>query len=72
MFLPREEIVNACGVEDIHDGTNYSRIACVIVVAKARDTFEPFLHQLGFRLLHILKRLLRPYLFIFLRKKVII
>ncbi|XAR53077.1 Dynamin GTPase [Bertholletia excelsa] len=56
--ITREEIVNACGVEDIHDGTNYSRTACVIAVTKARDTFEPFLHQLGFRLLHILKRLL--------------
>ncbi|XP_059648092.1 dynamin-like protein ARC5 [Cornus florida] len=55
--ITREEIVNACGVEDIHDGTNYSRTACVIAVAKARDTFEPFLHQLGCRLLHILKRL---------------
>ncbi|GMH03122.1 hypothetical protein Nepgr_004961 [Nepenthes gracilis] len=55
--ITREEIVNACGVEDIHDGTNYSRTACVIAVAKARDTFEPFLHQLGFRLLHILKRM---------------
>ncbi|TQD91923.1 hypothetical protein C1H46_022439 [Malus baccata] len=56
--ITREEIVNACGVEDLHDGTNYSRTACVIAVAKARDTFEPFLHQLGCRLLHILKRLL--------------
>ncbi|PKI37811.1 hypothetical protein CRG98_041761 [Punica granatum] len=56
--ISREEIVNACGVEDIHDGTNYSRTACVIAVAKARDTFEPFLHQLGSRLLYILKRLL--------------
>ncbi|KAK9167314.1 hypothetical protein Scep_002505 [Stephania cephalantha] len=56
--ITREEIVNACGVEDIHDGTNYSRTACVIAVSKARDTFEPFLHQLGTRLLHILKRLL--------------
>ncbi|CAM8971685.1 hypothetical protein QQ045_029604 [Rhodiola kirilowii] len=56
--ITREEIVNACGVEDVHDGTNYSRTACVIAVAKARDTFEPFLHQLGSRLLHVLKRLL--------------
>ncbi|PHT70348.1 Dynamin-like protein ARC5 [Capsicum annuum] len=56
--ITREEIVNACGVEDIHDGTNYSRTACVIAVAKARDTFEPFLHQLGCRLSYILKRLL--------------
>ncbi|XP_052194148.1 dynamin-like protein ARC5 [Diospyros lotus] len=56
--ITREEIVNACGVEDIHDGTNYSRTACVIAVAKARDTFEPLIYQLGFRLLHVLKRLL--------------
>ncbi|KAG8093429.1 hypothetical protein GUJ93_ZPchr0012g20022 [Zizania palustris] len=56
--VTREEIVNACGVEDIHDGTNYSRTACVIAVAKARDTFEPYLHQLGFRLLYIMKRLI--------------
>ncbi|KAK9069555.1 hypothetical protein SSX86_011459 [Deinandra increscens subsp. villosa] len=51
--ITREEIVNACGVEDIHDGTNYSRTACVIAVAKARDTFEPFLHQVLFILLFI-------------------
>lgn len=25
--ITREEIVNACGVEDIHDGTNYSRFS---------------------------------------------
>ncbi|XP_057538732.1 dynamin-like protein ARC5 [Amaranthus tricolor] len=62
--ITREEIVNACGVEDIHDGTNYSRTACVIAVSKARDTFEPFLHQLGNRLLHILKRLLPICIFL--------
>eukprot|EP00250_Pteridium_aquilinum_P033868 c6523_g1_i1 orf=228-3032(+) len=56
--ITREEIVNACGVEDIHDGTNYFRTACVIAVAKASDVFEPFLHQLGSRLSHILRRLL--------------
>ncbi|CAM6084481.1 unnamed protein product [Calypogeia fissa] len=56
--ITREEIVNACGVEDIHDGTNYFRTACVIAVSKAQDVFEPFLDQLGFRLSHILRRLL--------------
>lgn len=56
--ITREEIVNACGVEDIHDGTNYFRTACVIAVAKAWDVFEPFLHQLGSRLSHVLRRLL--------------
>lgn len=54
--VSREEIVNACGVEDIHDGTNYVRAACVIATSKARDVFEPLLHQLGFRLSHILRR----------------
>jgi hypothetical protein len=42
----------------VHDGVNYTRTACVIAVAKARDAFEPFIHQLGFRLAHILRRLL--------------
>jgi len=27
--------------------TGFVRTACVIAVAKARDTFEPFLHQVG-------------------------
>lgn len=43
--ISREEIVNACGVDDFHDGVNYTRTACVIAVSKARDMFEPFLHQ---------------------------
>lgn len=37
--------MNACGVDDIHDGVNYVRTACVIAVSKARDIFEPFMHQ---------------------------
>ena len=41
----REEIVNACGIDDFHDGVNYTRTACVIAVSKARDLLEPFLHQ---------------------------
>ena len=35
MLLP--QIVNACGVEDFHDGVNYMRTACVIAVTKGRD-----------------------------------
>ncbi|KAI8476585.1 MAG: P-loop containing nucleoside triphosphate hydrolase protein [Monoraphidium minutum] len=56
--ISREEIVNACGVDDVHDGVNYVRTACVIAVSKARDIFEPFMHQLGYRLAHVLRRLL--------------
>lgn len=28
--ISREEIVNACGIDDFHDGVNYTRTACVI------------------------------------------
>ena len=56
--ISREEIVNACGIDDFHDGVNYTRTACVIAVAKARELFEPFLHQLGYRLSHVLRRML--------------
>lgn len=56
--ISREEIVNACGLDDFHDGVNYVRTACVIAVAKAKDMFEPFVHQLGYRLAHVLRRLL--------------
>ena len=37
--------MNACGVDDFHDGVNYTRTSCVIAVSKAKDMFEPFLHQ---------------------------
>lgn len=49
--ISREEIVNACGIDDFHDGVNYTRTACVIAVSKARDVFEPFLHQVGLSVL---------------------
>ena len=56
--ISREEIVNSCGVDDIHDGVNYTRTACVIAISKARQVFEPYLYQLGFRLGHIVRRML--------------
>lgn len=56
--VSREDIVNSCGVDEIHNGVNYTRTACVIAISRARETFEPFVHQLGFRLSHIARRLL--------------
>ena len=56
--VDREEIVNACGVDDFHDGANVVRTACVIGMAKAREAFEPFLQQLGARLAHVQRRML--------------
>ena len=56
--VDREEIVNACGVDDFHDGANVVRTACVVGMAKARDTLEPFMAQLGARLAHVQRRML--------------
>lgn len=56
--VTREDIVNASGLDELHDGANYARTACVIGVAKARDMLEPFLHQLGYRMAHVARRLL--------------
>jgi len=56
--VSREDIVNSCGVDELHNGVNYTRTACVIAIARAKETFEPFVHQLGFRLSHIARRLL--------------
>ena len=53
-----EEIANACGVDDMHDGVNYVRTACVLAVGKARQIFEPFLYELGYRLSHVQRRML--------------
>ena len=32
-------------MDDFHDGVNYMRTACVIAVSRAKDMFEPFVHQ---------------------------
>lgn len=56
--VDREEIVNACGVDDFHDGANVVRTACIVGMSKARETFEPVLAQLGARLAHVQRRML--------------
>ncbi|KAF8057143.1 ARC5 [Scenedesmus sp. PABB004] len=56
--VSREEIVNACGVGEMDDGVNYVRTACVIAVSKSKEIFEPLIHQLGYRLAHVLRRIL--------------
>ena len=52
-----EEIVNAMGVDGYHDGANYMRAVCVIVVEKARGYFDTTLTRLRLRMLHVLSRL---------------
>lgn len=51
-----EEIVNAMGVDGYHDGANYMRAVCVIVVERARGYFDDILHKLRKRMLHVMTR----------------
>lgn len=40
--ISREEIVNACGVEDIHDGTNYVRLTISIIMSSSLAILSKF------------------------------
>lgn len=37
--VTEDEIANAAGVSDMHDGVNFMRAACVIAVEKVGDCF---------------------------------
>eukprot|EP00633_Aureoumbra_lagunensis_P007989 CAMPEP_0197318858 /NCGR_PEP_ID=MMETSP0891-20130614/52725_1 /TAXON_ID=44058 ORGANISM="Aureoumbra lagunensis, Strain CCMP1510" /NCGR_SAMPLE_ID=MMETSP0891 /ASSEMBLY_ACC=CAM_ASM_000534 /LENGTH=954 /DNA_ID=CAMNT_0042809499 /DNA_START=272 /DNA_END=3136 /DNA_ORIENTATION=- len=52
-----DEIANALGVGDSHDGADLVRAACVIAVHKARNSFEPQLDTLALRASHVMRRL---------------
>jgi hypothetical protein len=55
--ISEDEIANAAGISDMHDGVNFMRAACVIAVEKARLSFDPLLEGLRVRTVHVLKRL---------------
>jgi hypothetical protein len=55
-LVTEDEIANAAGVGDVHDGVNFMRAACVIAVEKAQQSFEPMLEALRHRLVHIMRR----------------
>lgn len=67
-----EEIVNATGIDDAHDGANYMRAACVIAVEKARDAFDPLLERLALRCLHIFRRMFPVVEFIMRRDNLVL
>lgn len=56
--VTEDEIANAAGMGDVHDGVNFMRAACVIAVEKAQASFEPMLEALRHRQLHIMRRML--------------
>lgn len=55
--ISEDEIANAAGVGDVHDGVNFMRAACIIAVEKAKQSFEPVLDSLRHRTVHIMRRL---------------
>ena len=52
--ITEDEIANAAGMGDTHDGVNFLRAACVISLEKARTTFDPLLDSLRLRMVHVL------------------
>eukprot|EP00635_Sarcinochrysidales_sp_CCMP3193_P000485 CAMPEP_0118903590 /NCGR_PEP_ID=MMETSP1166-20130328/8393_1 /TAXON_ID=1104430 /ORGANISM="Chrysoreinhardia sp, Strain CCMP3193" /LENGTH=905 /DNA_ID=CAMNT_0006842821 /DNA_START=16 /DNA_END=2733 /DNA_ORIENTATION=+ len=65
----RDEIANALGVGDAHDGADFVRAACVIAVEKARKSFEPQLDTLALRVCHVMRRLPPALLYMMHKKK---
>ena len=55
--ITEDEVANAAGVGDSHDGVNFLRAACVIAVEKARTSFDPLLDSLKLRTNHVMERL---------------
>eukprot|EP00981_Chlorochromonas_danica_P005799 scaffold1190_cov187-Ochromonas_danica.AAC.31 len=55
--VSENEIANAAGMADTHNGVNFMRAACVIAMEKAQLSFEPMLEALRHRTEHIMKRL---------------
>lgn len=55
--ITEDEIANAAGVGDTHDGVNFLRASCVIALEKARVSFDPLLEALRLRMCHVMERL---------------
>ena len=55
--VTEDEIANAAGVGDMHDGVNFIRASCVIAVEKAQQSFDPLLDAMRTRMAHVMKRI---------------
>lgn len=56
-IVAEDEIANAAGLGESHDGINFMQAACVIALEKARTSFEPLLNALQTRMTHVMNRL---------------
>jgi uncharacterized protein YqgV (UPF0045/DUF77 family) len=66
--ITEDEIANAAGIGETHDGVNFLHAACVIAIEKARLSFEPMMTALETRMTHVMDRLC-PVTEYMLRKK---
>jgi hypothetical protein len=55
--VSEDEIANAAGLGDRHDGVNFLRAACMIAVEKAQTSFDPMLEALRMRCVHIMGKM---------------
>jgi hypothetical protein len=55
--VTEDEIANAAGMGDMHDGVNFMRAACVLAMQKAQNTFDPLLDAMRIRSTYIMGRL---------------
>ncbi|KAL7569280.1 hypothetical protein ACA910_016829 [Epithemia clementina (nom. ined.)] len=55
--ITEDEIANAAGIGETHDGVNFLHAACTIALEKARVSFEPMLARLQMRMSHVMNRL---------------
>jgi hypothetical protein len=55
--VTEDEIANAAGMGDTHNGVNFMRAACVIAMEKAQESFDPILEALKHRASHIMRRM---------------
>lgn len=55
--ITEDEIANAAGIGETHDGVNFLRAACVIALEKAQISFDPLLDAFRMRISHIMGRL---------------
>lgn len=68
-IITEDEISNAAGMCDTHNGINFMRAACIIAMEKAELSFEPLLESLKKRTEHIMKRIF-PIIISLLKKSI--
>jgi len=56
-IITEDEIANAAGIGDTHDGVNFLRASCIIALEKARISFDPLLDSLRMRLTHVMNKI---------------